>query len=470
MPEWADAHGRFLFAPNALVDADPYIDRLQIECDTVALPLLPYRYAQAFIDELGRGSVFTRPFKGSTAVRKRGWLFGGTIQARRPTGGASGTRLIISLMLNPTRFLQAHGVPHAWNERQAMLSDPSEALRARGRAHAALDAASSQTLDLRSNFLAHEPFTYGRVREWPVRTREYAEVVCRLLENEFTRVFRRVLAAAPRIDLTDQNWRVRQVECYWEFRTRDALQKVASVSRTARQVLRDSYAADFPPREGSERNAPYVSGHLDHENIRAKLYAKTAQVVRFEIAYDKSPLTSLRRRPAVEGRGSISHAVGLLTPISDDAKSRAVRFWNEFWRRHDGRGLVTPEQLLGFLRHIEWAAQGTRLSADQLLSLLILSDGGEPFEAGRGGVDPLKRLVRRGVLRARPGSPPRRVRYAVTTQCRDVVAGLRELFDREKEVGELQRDEDPVVPRLRVRSYGLQEPPPRPSRSSGRGS
>jgi hypothetical protein len=26
-----------------------------------------------------------------------------------------------------------------------------------------------------------------------------------------------------------------------------------------------------------------------------------------------------------------------------------------------------------------------------------------------------------------------------------------------------------VVPRLRVRSHGLQEPPPRPSRSSGRG-
>lgn len=463
MSKWADRHGRLRFAPGALTDTEPHIDRIEIECPSAPLFGLPSRYRERLIEELGRGPLFRRRNRSTCDVRSRNWIMSGSLSTKPSASGEDGVRLNVVLKLNPTRFLQAHGVPHDWVARQQLLADPPTALRRQGRVAAALARAAHRTLNVQDNFITHDPVDHGIIRGWGARTSEYFEVVCAMLDVELTRVLNRIVGGNLMAPFALADWRVRQVEAYWEFKTTDAIQKMGAISRTARHVLRDSFQAEFPPKEGSDRNAPYVSGHLDHENIRAKLYAKTGDVVRFEVAYDKMlPSVQRRARRNVDVNGASVEAQ--LDAVQADATPRAMRFWNEFWRRHDAIGRLSSDDLIRFVGHLTWAAEGSQLSAGQLLSALILNDGGEPFEAGRRNRDPFKRLVERGVLSAPRGTPSRRVRYTVTKQCRPLVAGLRQLFDQvASPLDELHVDEDPPTARVRVRSIPMQ-PPPAPRR------
>lgn len=463
MSKWADRHGRLRFAPEALNDTEPHIDRIEIECPSVLLLGVPPRFRERLIEELGRGSLFRRRNRSTCDVRSRNWIFSGSLTTKPPASGDDGLRLNVVLKLNPTRFLQAHGVPHDWITRQQLLADPPSALRRQGRVAISLASAAERTLNIQDNFITHDPVDHGIIRGWGARTDEYFQVVCAMLDVELTRVLNRLVGGNSMVPFARADWRVRQVEAYWEFQTSDAIQKINAISRTARHVLRDSYHAEFPPKEGGDRNSPYVSGHLDHENIRAKLYAKTGDVIRFEVAYDKIlPSVQRRARTNVEVNG-VSVEMQL-DAVQKDVAPRAKRFWNEFWLRHNAIARITSDDLIRFVGHLTWAAEGSQLSSGQLLSAIILNDGGEPFEAGRHTRDPFKRLVARGVLRAPQGTPSRRVRYAVTQQCRPLVAGLRQLFDQVgSQDDELHVDEDPPKARLRVRSIPL-EPPPAPRR------
>lgn len=471
MTRTADIHGRYLFAPDALTNASPYIDRVEIECEAAALPHIPYRYAPQFLAELGSGSLFASPFGGSCSVQKGRHLVAGNVRPKRPAENASGMRLKLFLSLNPTRFLQAHHVPNSLADRQAMEADPLEALRIGFRTGSALGDASDQTLDAQTNFLAHEPLSYGRVGNWDIRLCEYIDLVLAGIENEIDRVSQRLVGRTPRVHLRNAEWHLKQIEYYWEFRTPDAIQKIASVATTVRRLLRDGYEADFPPKVGSERNAPYVSGSMDHADIRAKLYAKSAQVVRFEVAYDRTPFDALRQRPALARRGDIDHVVQLAGLVSEDAQLRAQRFWAHFWLRHDRPGVASPDRLIALMAAISAASDGTRMDSSALLSLLLHNDGGEPLEAGRNANDPVKRLFRQRVLRRTAGSSSRRARYEVGPWFRATLAGLREMFTTvDAEESELFPDEDPTAGRVRMRRARLEEPsePPPPPRTPRR--
>ncbi len=468
MGKYADERGRFRFAPSTLNGTLPYVDRLQIQA-VIPLPFMTWRHGDAFLRYLtADGSLFQSPYARECKLQRH-WLFAGS--AKLSGNGEGGCQLTIFLSLNPTRFLQAYRVPNTLAERSILAEDAPAAMRIWGDAEAALQEAASRTFDRNDNFLTHLPNSYGLIGQWDERLREYLQSSFVVLDVALERAYLRQVGRPLNAPLSAASWSLRQVECYWEFAVPDALHKMSAIAPTALSVLRDSYERLYPvgeadrgavPERGAIRNAPYVAGRLMREDVRAKLYAKSWNVLRFEVAYDAQPLRAVGPSGIDIARtGDLQNLLRALACVRRDAMSRGRLFWEEFWQRHDATGPASPERLVSLVRIVNSVAEEADIPADCLMSLLLELDGGQPLSADRR--DPVRRLVARGVLRRTPTSSPRNTRYMTTPSFRPVVAALRDAL---RAVGSVQSDlapdEDPPSRRrLRLRTRALEALPPR---------
>ncbi len=468
MQDWGDNYAHLRFAPGCLEGAPPYIDRLSVFCQGAELLPLPGVSRDDLLEQLAAGRVLGNRRHNRLHVA-RGWLFSGVIHLNEQEERSGVYAIAMELGLNPTRFLQSHSVPNSSAQRNEIAAEPYRSLRKQRWGANNLYAVEATTLDGNSNFLLHSGVGYGQITDWDVRIREYLDLVLRLLQLEFQRVLARVGYQGARfrnpIDFGVAAWSLKHAEYYWELATRDAIAKIETVRRSFMAVLVDPEEALYPPSSGRDRNAPYIHGMLGRESIQAKLYAKSSDIVRYELAYKRNPARCLREdltreNPLPEPSGDIDNLINLIVAVGEDAHSRAKDLWRAFWDRHAAstRAVVTAEDVANFIAEVVRAAEGSQLAPSALLSLLIHHDGAERFvpASHRDVYDPIGELQRGGVLERLQTSSTRRARYAVSRRWRPVVDSLHQMLSATQPVEEeadteLWPDEEPSPRRRRHR-------------------
>lgn len=459
MSEWSDQHGRYRFSPEAWQLGEAYLDRVEVRSEFIRIDGVSHRHITDFIRQLSRSAVFGRHSDRVCKVTPD-WLFSGTVQASGHDGALT---LRVFLSINPTRLLQAHGVPTGLEARRRQLADPMTAFRKGLRAQDRLDAARGSSMDGGDNVLLMPGCA---IEGWPKRFYEYLCAALDFIEGEIREALYSMRWDGD-LSLRRATWHLHQLEAYWEFAVPDAITKMARIRHTALEVLRDGYLTEYPPRRGSTRNAPYVSGQLNHADIRAKLYAKLSGVLRFEISYNRSPSGAARARgPAA---GDVANIRRLVTEVSAHAAQRGSRFWLAFWHLHAPHAAFRAEVFVRLTGHVFAAARGSAISSAELLALLINSRRLEPMR-GEPSTDPIRRLARAGVLTFDSQSPAR-PRYIVTAPYNALIAALRLLCDPASDLPGVAPDDDEEARpgRLRVRTrYADGEAIVRPRRARRR--
>lgn len=467
MSDWGDNSGRLRFAPHAIQGVSPYVDRVAVTCDDVEIPLAAGVEFADFLEELSRGSLFGNR-RGTKISVRSGWLYSGVAFLREHEGGEPRCRLRLELNLNPTRFLQSLGVPNSVERRRAIIADPQRWLRISRGGRDTLEHVREATLDGNTNFVVQPGHRYGQIGDWDVRLREYIQAILYHVGLEVRRVLYRLAGGSMQIrrpvDWTSAIWRLKQVEYYWEFKVPDAVAKIRAVQHSVMSVLLDPEQRRYPPSAGQTRNAPYVQGQLGRAEIKMKLYAKASRIVRLEVSYLQNPLRTVprngrRRSPPESPLTSPQSVADAVTYVGLDAHRRAGGFWNAFWRRHGAEGPISSDQLSYFLGCIAEASEDSQLRAGELLNLILLHDGAEPFSPSNGNYCPVRELHRVGILERSPTSSTRRPRYVVKARYHTVVDGLRSISgSREQGTSdtELYPDEEPPPePRARLRRFVL---------------
>ena len=467
--------GRLLFSPDALIDVDPYIDRLELKCARLELPQTVRGDVNHIISRILGGGLFDRPRQSTRSLRiaSSRWLLGGNVHFY--TQPNRNTTVSLKLVLNPTRFLQRHRYPNTIEEQRNIATFPQMSLQPRHDdvSQCRLRAARHITFDQSDNFITDASYP---LHSWSERIANYLDCVCATIAEELAEVADEMgqqdISHILEDALWNADWSISQVEYYWEFFVPNAIQKVHSVSSDFRRVLRDAYYREYPvygedfvpPREGVERNAPYVRGQLEHNDIYAKLYAKASRVVRFEVSYTRQPIRAISsfqgQRPRAQQQ--LSNTIRSLNTIAEDASARAITFWQDFWERRRGCEAEQEAETGGLsefsnlIDHVSSASALSSISMGELLSSLVHAEGGVPFyPRSVQKAEAFRSLKNAGILQALPlrRRNNARPRYTLTPRYRIIVARLRSAFD--EPIGrfgsELLRDEDPPPPRRSVR-------------------
>ena len=470
MALWADNKGRFVFAPDALNGASPYIDRMQVNMTIPAQFLETDRFSD-FLDGLA-GTVFSARRGHETSIRA-GWLFAGKLRLQRAQSGRESNEIVLELNLNPTRFLQAHNVPNDTATRRQIFTNARQTLREIPNAvHTQrLQHTKQITFDRNDNFISHHDNVHGPIEDWSQRTTEYLEGVYSLIREEIVSALTHLLHDGfnghfiPQMDRV--SCRLSSIEFYWEYAVDNAISKVHEVSGDFKSVLRNTSQTEFSANrerefgEGRHINSPFVKGLLGRKEIGAKLYSKAAHIVRFEVTFHQQPLQTLTgdrsQRFSRRGRSSLpsSRQIDLL---SDEASSRATQFWQDFWLRMAQTPTPDRTTLFRLLERLARAVEGTAVSLPELISTLIEEGGVEQFISPRDDRDPVVRLLDDGVLIRVGSTPNNRARYRFRADLMPLIhllnTGHHESA-QEIDTGDpalLQHEERPAV-RVRPRSY-----------------
>lgn len=457
---YADQFGRYVFAPGAIEQSTPCIDKLQLTYRNIDFSFVPVDLWSTFIDALARHSRVFRGAKQATLKTRASWLFRADLKRDFSSGkNQRGCRGELKLDFNPTRILQALGPSLQTQRIDNFLADPAKVLFVPKRLSEKLRQARELTLNAADNFItddvAQKP---GLGQAFPQCTVIITRAIRALVMRDVARAlsedgrFDRVSEAATHRMFETARWHIGQCEFYWEFRTPNAIEKVHAALPHFATVMPDTTTHPFHSREGWDGNSRYVASRLDHADIRGKLYAKTHDVVRFEISYDASPnsvepkLRSRRLQNRSEGnlRDYLAEAASLAT-------GRAVRFWKQFWEAAE---TTEPPERAFFLRLIsavDAACEGTSISPQHVFSLL-LQRGAISMRRGELGRVAEHLVAARILRRSRLSRNNRNIQLRLQPHYAIIARRLAEVF-----VGDLQQnvvaDPDPNIVPLRRRSY-----------------
>ncbi len=464
MVSWADTQGHFLFAPDALVDAQPYIDRLEILV-RIPTPLITRSSIPTFLDSL-RGDVFCSR-EGYLSKIRASWLFRGYVRLYPGTADGASTVLELKLILNSTRFLQANAVPNSIDTREQMFNFPRRFLRKQpGSAiFNRLERTRSVTFDNNDNFLHSSQINISPIADWAERTTEYAELVYQVVRTELLRAAGHTIAAGAHAqmfpDFDNLAMQVSQVEFYWEFRVANAIRKVADTQHLFAGVLLSSFRSEYPipggPELGHDRNSNLVRGKLGHQDISAKLYAKSSYIVRFELSFTSDPWRTVsadrRRRSSVVDQGRV-RLIQLLHTLADEAQDRSDRLWSSFWS-------LVPRNVSGdqfgikrLFNMLSLSTADSGVSPSEVMEILLTIGSIAPFSTGSNNADPVRRLVDWGVLTRLESSSTRSPRYRISRRYAPVLEELRRLPEHAPRVRASSRPlahEDTLAVRIRPR-------------------
>ncbi len=470
----ANTAGRFVFARDALEEAPPAMDRVELVSELIVIPGLSKDDRFEFTNALGRGELFSSYIaaKNRQSIRQN-FLVGGNIQFI--PGAQNELRFILKLDLNLTRFVQFHDCPVEQDSRRHLQNHPLLALDkyCSSVGMSRLDTARRETLDRSDNYITELSVSRSKVTHWKERFEEYLSIVLSAVAEELYWAMGSIganpdftLEVANELVRQGANWKLRQAEFYWEFAVQNAVSKMQSIASDCVDVLRNGYEAIYddlenpvPPRNGRDRNAPYVRGILAREGVYGKLYAKAGGVLRFEVQYVKPPAATISSNLRVAG--TLSEVFEVLELAEQDASNRACVFWRAFWSRRSIPQIANTSSLYSLIGHIYDACNGTGVAPDVLLALLVAHRNGEPFWPRReGSREPFRNLKAAGVVSQMPNSHNTRPRYELVAEYRVVVERISTFFaegiESESSLGSVPNnlaDED-IVPQ-RVRSVIL---------------
>lgn len=473
MVKYADSDGRYVFAPGDYMEAPYRIDKVDLNCRAIHLPYIPHTQLETFRDALD-SYLFNGEYKNTLRIANSNqWLFSGTLSIRQARENRPGIELDLFLSINPTRYWRFHGGVTSREQRMRLFGRPDQSLNCSNPRNS--EVADIRGFDGNDNFLVSGEGVHVHFTNWLARTREYLNTVIYLLAIKFVRASNSVgynSGSLPQMvsEINDAQWSIKQIEFYWEFLVENAIQKMHAIAPTARRVLRNSYEADYvaqgnedlqPPQEGIEANATYVKGELGRKEVFGKLYGKASRILRFEVAYLKSPLVKARcyrgrRRPRT--RRDYDGLFENIEFVGRDATRSCHEFWSSFWNIHSTEpepDLAKLEQLLNAVCTAAAAARTETVTPAELLSLLFHHQGGRPFlrasDEDMYGIDVFRYLAGRrvSVLEETPSSSPASQEFQLTPRFRSVVRHLHQSFNQvleeeQTEQSELVRDEDPA--------------------------
>lgn len=369
------------------------------------------------------------------------WLFGGKIKVAPPSGSGPGrSRVVIDLMLNPSRFY-AHMTP----ERFAMWGAPEDLLCLSEERRA---AASIFSLSGDDNVLPHEmlPLT----RPFLSHAMRYIGLVASMIRDRLAPEGR---DEECRFDLNWTGWKVYHAEVYWEYRSQDALVLTHRLFKRLHAVVEDAETVahgiphPVPPRQPEQprwrtlRNAITTTVNLGSQGIALAAYAKEFDRLRLEIRYKQNLRQALGRKGVAGSRPEAQPGVvrrpdqattasllalrSLLRTAIEDAAERLGRAF-EALGDVKAEAPLSLDGLTSLFGHVFAAVGGDERQAKRLLSLLVhnlgISDAGLDDLAGA-----VRSLVARGVL-IETRVERRRVarRYRLSAEYRRTAAALLE--------------------------------------------
>lgn len=387
---------------------------------------------------------------------ERTWLFGAEIYAARSRTVPGQNTLKLTLNLNLTRFLANNHayLPHL--EQQT----PYELLRVKPELNA---AAVRLTLDGGDNFIGDYTTMPAIDRERVLRL--YIRVVLQFLMDQMLRFPGLGIAGVNLTELHNASvevpperitahsqpstplpiilhpnagiWSLPHVEIYWDCHHTDTVSSLERIYEcicaAVPRVNAREYDPVTPAQASWDRNCPSYEIPLGRQHLFLGIYAKTAEVIRFEVRYKRNARQRLGRRSS--GRDVPFTYDGLImalhTTLPQNAYERADPFFQEISQHlQDGEEGITLASLSGFLTAIGAACGGQPELTSQVTQLLLIRGGITEIE------NPLMRAVISELVSKRILGRARFLRrsdiafYSVTTAYRHMLTALAGIIPR----------------------------------------
>ncbi len=309
---------------------------------------------------------------GAITVKvETGWLFGGQLVIR-PRAGARGSWSVrLALDLNVTRFVQTHGFVN-WSYRGArsgwaiLRSDGEHSVRA-----------EHESLSGTDNLISSDNVRDAIAADWSDITYEYVSLVLHCLDRSINQKTPTNPNSDQVVDLTSwEQWSVQQAEIYWEARGRDAVSAVMGIGDNARTIAhgldyREYNDSDIVVR--TERNSPSLNLKIGN-GIRAGVYAKTLERIRYEIRYDAKVRSSAHVPTGKASGDDLTNLSEFVDYLIEDACERLSLILPELHLR--GKvGFNERSALVRVLTAISVACGNNHHMAYQLITLLSNIEG-----------------------------------------------------------------------------------------------
>lgn len=300
-----------------------------------------------------------------------GWLFGGVLKLRPSPQNNEMWSVILHLDLNVTRFVQTQGIVN-WTWRGARNG---WAVLRDGTKNSV--EAQRESLSGTDNLISAANLPDALGQDWGDITQEYVQLVLscidRCLNQETT-----INAAGDRVIYCSfwRLWSVGQAEIYWEATGSDAVSAVRAMGDRARAIAsgldyREYVDSDVVVR--TEGNSPSLNLKIG-EQVRAAVYAKTFQRVRYEIRYDAKVRSKI---PVPTGQASgddINNLSEFMDFLIEDARVRLSRILPEMNAKAK-RGYNERSALVRVLTELSSACGNNALMTYRLITLLSNNGG-----------------------------------------------------------------------------------------------
>ena len=238
------------------------------------------------------------------------------------TGGLGNNQFITAnygANVNPSRFVRYQGCNVVPGSRRSWLAPLFR--------KASLDSGGEFSLDDSDNWIPDHPAAIWQsfIAEWPARLFDYFNELETAMRGEMER--RGQMSSLDgtgtlRFVLSDEPWRLRHVESYWEFRQQLspeflAMVESAMASYSAMPYTRQDRERPRGRRRGRVTQNGTVLSMTAAPGVEIVVYAKTNERVRFEVRHKMADLAARSGLP-LEASG-VAGMVQALQSYSEDA-------------------------------------------------------------------------------------------------------------------------------------------------------
>jgi hypothetical protein len=426
--------------PGCTVDIESAcFDRLKLQLERVRVNanFAQVQQARAFLS----GSFLERGRGGSSIkARSSALLFKAHIL---PTdGGDFGTSLTISLDLNLTRFLARN------YERLGRPVDLRSLSQAERLSWLTVDEdrAATRSLDNNDNFISDAHVRSGTRLAQAEWLGPYVELVLSFLAGAIELALVRVpdtvrpttLAPRPALVIPLRNWRMRQLEVFWEFWSPNAVAEASDLVEVAETISYEFNTTRYDLGRLATGFAYGISARSHVDGIRHKTYAKLLNRLRYEISYDRVT-TQIEKDLRLSIQPDENDFVAYTFGIARAAAVRADHWLNSVSEaeRRSSRAL-TRSKITSFLDAIYRSAPPAIAS---LIIGYLVGRGAVP----RSRVDPelltaLLKLQRQGYLVAsNPGRARHTTTYRAAPPWDHLIAALRSAGEPSSTLDQVRR-------------------------------
>ncbi len=399
--------------PGCTVDiARACYDRIKLKIDRTPFGATYSEILQATAF-LG-GSNLQRGRNGSSIkTRNSDLLFKGSMYVSE---SATEAPLSLSLDLNLTRFL---GRNHHRLTSPDRLRTLTQAQRL---SWLTIDTenVAPRSLDNNDNFVGDVQARSGVQlcqADWLV---PYVELVLAFLAGELGEAISRTpsyaarphaLAQRPPLVIALQNWRIQQLEVFWEFWSPNAVAEASDLVEIAEGISYEFDTTRYDLGRFGDGFTFGISARSYVQGVRHKLYAKLLNRLRYEIAYDRVP-TQVERDIQLPPQPDRHDFIQYLGGITRAASVRADHWLDSIAEAEVRRGpLLTRSQITQFLDAVY---RSTEPAHAGFIIAYLMARGAVPRSRAYPEVlSSLRTLQRQGYMIA---SNPGRARHTTTYQ------------------------------------------------------